>query len=306
MTAAESVPRIAPGGERVNILHYWDILKRGKLLVAGMTLGCAALGASAAFVIEPVYESTVTMISADHGDANLDIGGGLQGLAGLAQIDLSSITGGSGVKQEALAILKSRGFVSRFIRQRNLMEVLFDKEDFAARSPEKIPTLQDAYEKFSEDILNVDEDIVGNTIKLKIYWKDPTVGANWANSLVAEINSYMRKNAIEETQKNIAYLEKVLPNTEIIQIQRAIYELIQAQIHKSMLAETRENYAFKVIDRAVPADLDRFARPRRVLIILLATISGFLIAAFSAVWRDYIRRMNAAPANETAHAVSLD
>ena len=306
MMAAESAPRTAPDGERVNILHYWDILKRSKLLVAGMTLGCAALGAGAAFVIEPVYESTVTMISADRGDANLDVGGGLQGLASFAQIDLSSIAGGGKVKQEALAILKSRGFVSRFIRQRNLMTVLFDKEDFAVRDPEKIPTLQDAYEKFSEDILDVDEEIVENTIKLKIYWKDPTVGANWANSLVAEINSYMRKDTIRETQKNIAYLERVLPNTEIIQVQQAIYELIQAQIHKSMLAETRENYAFKVIDPAVPADLDRFARPRRVLIILLATVSGFLIAAFSAVWRDYIRRMNAAPANEAAHAVSLD
>ena len=186
------------------------------------------------------------------------------------------------------------------------MTVLFDKEDFAVRNPKKIPTLQDAYEKFLEDILDVDENIVEDTIKLKIYWKDPAVGANWANSLVAEINSYMRKNAIEETQKNIAYLEEVLPNTEIIQIQQAIYELIQAQIHKSMLAETRENYAFKVIDPAVPPDLDRFAHPRRVLIILVATVLGFLIAGFSVVWRDYVRRMTAAPANEAVHAVSLD
>ena len=306
MTAAESAPRTTPDGDRVNILHYWDILKRGKFLMAGMTLGCAALGAGAAFVIEPVYESTVTMISADRGDSNLGIGGNLQGLANLAQIDLSSITGGGKVKQEALAILKSRGFVSRFIRQRNLMTVLFDREAFAAKEPEKIPTLQDAYEKFSKSILNVDEDIVGNTIKLKIYWKDPAAGANWANSLVAEINSHMRQDTIRETRKSIAYLERVLPNTEIIQVQQAIYKLIQAQIHKSMLAETREDYAFKVIDPAVPADSDRFVRPRRVLIILLATVSGFLIAGFSAVWRDYIRRVNAAPANETVHAVSLD
>lgn len=300
MTAAESAPRTAPDSERVNILHYWDILKRGKLLMAGMTLGFAALGAGAAFVIEPVYESTVTMISADRDDANLGIGGNLQGLASLAQIDLSSITGGGGVKREALAILKSRGFVSKFIEQRNLMTTLFDKEDFASEEPDEIPTLQDAYEKFSEDILDVDEDIVEDTIKLKIYWTDPTAGANWANSLVAEINSHMRKDTIEETKKSIAYLGQVLPNTEIIQVQQAIYKLIQAQIHKSMLAETREDYAFKVIDPAVPADSDRFVRPRRVLITLSATVLGLLIAGFSVFWRDYIRRVSAAPASETA------
>ena len=300
MTAVEAAPRIDPGAERVNVLHYWDILKRGKLLMAGVTLGFAALGAGAAFVIEPVYESTVTMISADRGDANLDIGGSLQGLAGLAQIDLSSIVGGGGVKQEALAILKSRGFVSRFIKQKNLMPVLFDKEDFAVRNPEKIPTLQDAYEEFSEDILDIREDIVEKTIRLRIYWKDPTAGADWANSLVAEINSHMRKDTIEETRKSIAYLEQVLPNTEIIQVQQAIYKLIQTQIHKGMLAETREDYAFKVIDPAVPADSDRFVRPRRVLIVLSASVLGLLIAGFSVIWRDYIRRVRLAPADETA------
>lgn len=300
MTAVEAAPRIDPGAERVNVLHYWDILKRGKLLMAGVTLGFAALGAGAAFVIEPVYESTVTMISANRGDANLDIGGSLQGLAGLAQIDLSSIVGGGGVKQEALAILKSRGFVSRFIKQKNLMPVLFDKEDFAVRNPEKIPTLQDAYEEFSEDILDIREDIVEKTIRLRIYWKDPTAGADWANSLVAEINSHMRKDTIEETRKSIAYLEQVLPNTEIIQVQQAIYKLIQTQIHKGMLAETREDYAFKVIDPAVPADSDRFVRPRRVLIVLSASVLGLLIAGFSVIWRDYIRRVRLAPADETA------
>lgn len=293
MTAAESAPRTALDGERVNILHYWDILKRGKFLMAGMTLGCAALGAGAAFVIEPVYESTVTMISADRGDSNLGIGGNLQGLANLAQIDLSSITGGGGVKKEALAILKSRGFVSRFIRQRNLMTVLFDREAFAAKEPEKIPTLQDAYEKFSKSILDVHESIIEDTIKLKIYWKDPTVSANWANSLVTEINSHMRKDTIKETQKSIAYLEKILPNTEIIQVQQAIYKLIQAQIHKSMLAETREDYAFKVIDPAVPADSDRFVRPRRLLIISLATILGLISGTLALVWRNHIRRISA-------------
>lgn len=293
MTAAESAPRTALDGERVNILHYWDILKRGKFLMAGMTLGCAALGAGAAFVIEPVYESTVTMISADRGDSNLGIGGNLQGLANLAQIDLSSITGGGGVKKEALAILKSRGFVSRFIRQRNLMTVLFDREAFAAKEPEKIPTLQDAYEKFSKSILDVHESIIEDTIKLKIYWKDPTVSANWANSLVTEINSHMRKDTIKETQKSIAYLEKILPNTEIIQVQQAIYKLIQAQIHKGMLAETREDYAFKVIDPAVPADSDRFVRPRRLLIISLATILGLISGTLALVWRNHIRRISA-------------
>lgn len=281
-----------PDTEQPNILYYGEILKRGKLLLACVTLGLTALGVGAASVIQPVYESTVTIVSTTRDSTTSPISSVLGSLSGLLSINPQGISKDR-EKEEALAILRSRSFLSKFIQRRNLIKILFDKDDFVYTKSKKIPTSQDAYEKFSNDVLSVEETIAKGTIKLKIHWKDPIVGANWANALVTDINSHLRSETIKEKRKRIDYLEKVLTKTEVIQIQKAIYALIQKQIHESMLAATRQNYVFKIIDPAVPADPDGFVRPRRFLIIFFFTILGLLAGSFTVILRDHLRRVAA-------------
>ncbi len=282
------------GLHRPNILHYWDILKHAKLLLISVTLTFALLGVGAALTMQPVYEATVTMVRAQRPSGGRNVGGALSQLVGGiggGLLSALSLGGGGRVNAEALAILKSRSFLTSFIEERKLLPRLFNPEAFERDDPEDIPTLYDAYRKFTNTVLLVEEKPLESVIQLTIHWKDPSIAADWANALVAKLNTKVREAAIAEAKKRIAYLDQELTKTSIIPIQQSIYRLIEAQIHVVMLAETQTDYAFKVIDPAAPADPDRFIRPRRRLIVMATTVFGLAIAGFTAVWRDYLRRL---------------
>ena len=128
-------------------------------------------------------------------------------------------------------------------------------------------------------------------IDIKIRLKDPVVAAEWANALIAELNSALREEAITEARKRIAYLNRELEKTSVIPLRQSIYRLIEGEIHTIMVAETRVDYAFKVVDHAVPPDPDSPIRPRRSRMIWTTAFMGFGIGAFWAVWRDSIRML---------------
>jgi len=44
-------------------------------------------------------------------------------------------------------------------------------------------------------------------VTLSITWNDPNIAAKWANGLVRMANDYLRDQAIEESERNIAYLD---------------------------------------------------------------------------------------------------
>ena len=128
-------------------------------------------------------------------------------------------------------------------------------------------------------------------IDFKVRLKDPVLAAEWANALIAELNSALREEAITEARKRIAYLNRELEKTSVIPLRQSIYRLIEGEIHTIMVAETRVDYMFKVIEHAVPPGPDAPIRPRRSRMIWTTALMGFGIGAFWAVWRDSIRML---------------
>ena len=294
MQVPNSIDSVQSGySEDVNFLQYWAILKSSKLLILIVTAIAASLGLGNAFISKPVYDATVTMVPVRQRDSELGFRGLAAQLTGGLSEALSLGSPGS-VKAEALATLESYGFVTGFIEDEKLISVLFDPEDFEKDDLLDIPTLQDAYRKFIRKVFSVDEDRQTEVIKLTIVWKDPGVAAEWANALIARINRKIRQNVIGDAQKSIEFLNQELAKTSILELRQSIYRLIEVQINSIMLAETRSDYAFKVIDPAVPADLDRYVRPKRLQIVLISTLLGFAIACFFAFFRDSIRRLKEA------------
>jgi uncharacterized protein involved in exopolysaccharide biosynthesis len=57
-----------------------------------------------------------------------------------------------------------------------------------------------------------------------------------------------------------------------------LYELLVKQFELAKLEEARDAALIQVIDRAVPPE--RRSGPRRALIVLFATVTGFSLAAF--------------------------
>ena len=76
-------------------------------------------------------------------------------------------------------------------------------------------------------------------------------------------------------------LQDVLIQTEIVRFVRPLYE-------QARFDEQREKIAVQILDAAQPPA--RKSKPRRKLLVILATLSGFLLSLLWAIGTDYYRR----------------
>lgn len=247
---------------------------------------------AAAFLISPVYRSEVLLVPAKDDQAAGGLSSALGkfgGLAGLAGISLPS---GSGVTQQALEMLKSRGFLAEFISSRNLLPVLFagDWDPEGARwKVSDEPTLDDGVEVFRRKVLDVDE-AGGPTVRISVDWTDRELAAEWANALVATLNERMRQRAIDESARSLQYLEQQLAITSTLEVRQSLYRLMEEQLNRSTLAHVRKEYVFEVLDAAAPADPDRPHWPRKLIVLPLGFFAGLALAALAIAFRVGLSR----------------
>jgi uncharacterized protein involved in exopolysaccharide biosynthesis len=126
-------------------------------------------------------------------------------------------------------------------------------------------------------------------VTIDIDWNDAAVAAQWANGFVALANERIRARAISEATRNIAFLTKQISQTNVVEVQHALYGLIENETKTLMLASARMDYAFTVIDPAVPPE--RKYRPRRSLIVLGGTLAGLAIGIALAYARSAVARL---------------
>ncbi|RMH15061.1 MAG: hypothetical protein D6698_11700 [Gammaproteobacteria bacterium] len=283
-----------PPEEEIDLLEYWRVIWKNRVFIVAVALGVGILAALGSLLMPNIYRAEVLLApvsddSSQSGGLSAALGG-LGGLASLAGISLPS----GGNTEENLAVLTSRDFLWRFIREQKLMLVLFEDDWDAVNKrwreddPEAQPTEWDAYRLFTEDgLLSVSTDKDSGLVTLAIEWKDAELAAQWANALVERLNDYLRQRAIAESKANLQYLNRELDRTQTEDVRKALFELISQEQKKAMLANTRVQFAFRVLDPAQPPD--EKARPERILIVVLSMLaSGFLAAVFVAV-REGIR-----------------
>lgn len=273
----------APAGDgeidvRALVVTLWS---RRWWIVAAVLLFAVAFGALA-FLMTPVYRATTTVVAVNNDMSGMgQLGsalGQLGGLASLAGINLGS-TGSE--TEETLAVLRSREFTEGFIRDHNLMPTLFpdrwDEKSQRWRGEEADwPTLAQAFQFFDSEVRLISRDRKTNLITVQIEWRDRKKAALWANELVARLNSEMRARAIQRTTASMKYLEKELAATSTLETRQAINRLIEAQINQRMLANVTEEYALRVVDRALPSDPRDVAKPRKPMLIALGMVIGLL------------------------------
>jgi uncharacterized protein involved in exopolysaccharide biosynthesis len=243
----------------------------------------------------PKYEAKVVATFAEEGKSS----GGLSALAGqfggLAEMAGVNLGGGGGNKEAMIAYLKSRIFIEGFIKENNLMPILYAKQWDAANKkwlnddPDDLPTAWKAYKLFSEKIVDVQMDKKTSLITLTITWKNREQAVAWANGLIARANANLREKTIAETQLSQTYLEKELQKTSLVEVQNTIYRVLESQIKTMMMANTQEQFAFKVIDPAALMDENAFVKPKRPMIIALGGIAGLFMGILFVFIRQAIR-----------------
>jgi uncharacterized protein involved in exopolysaccharide biosynthesis len=275
----------------VTLLEFWRLIASGRWIVLTSTLVIAAIiGAHALFIARPLYSATVLMSPLnlnDDADAGSRIGSQLAGLVSFTGLT-SSVGAG---KDEAIALLNSRGFTQQFITDNNLLPELFASRWDKARgrwlvdSAEDIPTAEDGYVKFDNFVRKVMEDDKTGLVTLEIRWGDRIRAAEWANALVKALNKKIRENTVQEADKSIAYLNRQLLSTSELSVRQSIFGLLEKNIRKVMLASVRDDFAFRIIDPAIPSDPDKFVSPHRVLRIFVGAVVGFMLGVAVVLFR---------------------
>jgi len=274
------------------LLHAWKI-------IVGITILCTGLAVAYALYVPEVFKAETLLAPAQEeksgSSSTLSQFGGLAAMAGV------SIPSDSNVEQ-VIATLNSRKFLRTYINQNKLIPVLFDEiwdadnQAWMVPSVKNEPTEQKAIESFKA-CLSVDEEKKSGLITLSISWKNPEVAAQWANDLVKQLNEQLREQAIADSKKRVGYLEQELAKTTLQDMRAVLYNLLESEKQKAMLANVNEDFALEVIDPALAPE--KREKPKRKLIVAIGAICGGFFGIFAVFFTQFLRKLKS-PSSESA------
>jgi uncharacterized protein involved in exopolysaccharide biosynthesis len=276
--------------DEVDLRDYLRVLAARWRFIVGFVAACTLLAVVVALVLPKQYRAEAVLAPVRDESAG-DLGGVMSQLGGLASL-AGLQANPSDPTAERIAILTSRVFTTELVREADLLPVLFADQWDAARGAwkgtgDQAPTEWDAYRLFSR-IRHVSLNPKTGLVTLSIDWTDPEVAARWVRLHVDEINRRVQADAVREAERSIAYLMEQVEKTSNVELRATLYNLVEAQTKKAMLARARDDYAFRVVDPAVAPDTPD--RPRRLIIVALAVVGSALAAVFGALLMEYLRR----------------
>jgi uncharacterized protein involved in exopolysaccharide biosynthesis len=256
----------------------------GRWWVLGSVLVFAAAFAIAEYRIQPIYRAATILIPAspERNSLSSTLNSTLGQLGGIASLAGVSLGSNDPATEEALAVLQSREFTEQFINDHNLLPQIFASKWDAMRGAWKHswfgpPTPARAVKYFDKKIRTVVKDKRSNLITLQIDWRDRDQAAAWANELAQRLNAEMRARAIEQATASLAYLEKELDSTSVVETRDSISRLIETQVKQRMLANVTQQYAFRIVDKAMAPDRDDPVWPSKILFFAGGPLLGLLV-----------------------------
>jgi uncharacterized protein involved in exopolysaccharide biosynthesis len=265
----------------IDLFALFRILWRYRYAIILATVTGGVTSIALALLATPYYQAevVVTEVRSEDMTSTASILSQFSGIASLAGLTLPS----GGGTQDAQPTLRSRRLVQDFVERHELLDEL---------SPEgRQVTLWNAVSRFKESVLSIREDARRGTMTVVVEWTDPETAARWANDFVALANQKLRERALSEAQRNVAYLNEQIALTNVVELQRVMYALIESETKKLMLANARAEYAFAVVDPAVAPEIR--SRPRRTLMAMVGTALGLFVGLAVAFSLDLVARRRA-------------
>lgn len=258
--------------DTIDIVALWRVLWTYKHVIALVAGFFAVVAVWIALTASLVYRAQVVVVPNREGGMGQEasLASRFGGLASLAGINLGS-NGDPG--SDSLAVLKSRHLIQQFIEKNKLRKAMYP-------DAQTLPSLWRAVTLFQRSILSIRTDATRGTTTISIDWRDPAVAANWANEFVALANETLRARALGDARRNIAYLNKQIDKTNVVELRRVLYNLIEGQTQTMMLANARSDYAFTVVDPAVAPE-SRIS-PRRTLMVITGGALGVVVGVILA------------------------
>ena len=283
MTAQEIVPGEKSREQSVDFAFVLRWLWTHKLVLIITSLLGLGIAVAFALTAREVFRAEVVVLEASKGGLNASsMMGQLGGIAGLAGIDL----GGSETGRHDRALLRSRRLAEEFIVRHKLVPLLMEKP-----LAKPADTLWFAVRRFRANYVSVREDTRTELITVSLRAESPEQAAQWANGYIDLANQLARAKAIDEGKRNIEYLRTEIGKTEVAELQRVLFQLVESESKTLMLASARPQYAFSTVDPAVPPAMRD--SPRRAVMSLLGLIAGFVVGVLIIVGRSLLAGVRA-------------
>jgi hypothetical protein len=271
-------------------LEFFKIIASNKLVIVLSMFITTSYAINYVLNLPDIYKAQVLMFSTESSSSKVSnrLGGRLSNIGDFIGISSNSLN----KNNQKIFLFKTRNFLLDYINGESLKPILFpeqwnnkDKkwikgEPSDAKSVGFLKSMIRAY---------ADEKNKTGAIFLEIEWKNAKntrYVSKIANGLVNFLNIREKDSVIKESKANIFYLKDELERTSIIDFQKSLYQMIELEMRKIMLANTRgKYYVFKVVDEAI-----RPISPEpkiSYIILLMGLMSGMFIGIFLAVLKKY-------------------
>ncbi len=253
-------------GDEDNLLYYITLNKRHKKVLF-IIIAISVIATGIISILSPkIYEARAVIVSAtpqEHSSINA-----IASQFGLTSPQASNVS-------EIIALLNSNILMEKVIKKHSLIPVLLENDYKNKKESEKI---WETIRRLKKDIYKARDNKLEGVIELTAEFKDPKIAADIIKYMLTELTDYMSSEAKRVADTNKEYLESLIEKNADPLIRQNIYSLIARQIETSMMAEVKENFAFKVLDP--PKEPVRKIRP----IIWINIIVAFFISLFSGVF----------------------
>lgn len=262
--------------DEINLLDYVKVILRNKMLICSIISIVVIVTIIVSFVMTPVYEAKAVIAPA--------VKTGEPSGAGLlaAQFGISAPTSSS--MSEIVNLLKSNVLKEEVIRKHNLLPVFFTERSLRGKS-ESQKTWKGI--RYLQNTLKISPNQKDNSIQVSIQFKDPKIAADIVNYTLLELTDHMSNEARRVADTNKQYLESQIDKTADPFIRTKIYSLIAQQIETAMMAEVKENFAFKILDP--PRTPDKKIKPKRTQMAIIAFLVSLFLGVFIAFGNEYWR-----------------
>jgi uncharacterized protein involved in exopolysaccharide biosynthesis len=264
------------------------VLWKGKGVIGLLTAVGAIVAVVYVFVQPEIFRSEA-LLQPRQQSGSL---GRLAGLGALAA-ELGGISGaalptaGGTERDVSVATLRSRAVIEAFITENDLLPKIYeskwDRNAKVWKNPTRAPTVWEAYNDFTKDVLEIREDRRTGLVTIAVEWTNPEEARQWVTEIVARTNAHLKQRAIQEGEKNLAYLQSQVQQIGQVELVQALYGLVEEQLKQMMVAKGGDEFALKTVDPAVVPK--KRIRPSRVLTSLVGLFVGGLLGVLVTLGR---------------------
>ncbi|HOD97928.1 MAG TPA: Wzz/FepE/Etk N-terminal domain-containing protein [Syntrophales bacterium] len=311
--------------DEINLLDLGRVIWKRRRLIGYIAAAMVFLTVVVSLLMTNIYQSEAVIMPV----AGKEVGAG-GGAAALLAAQFGGLAGiatpGSTSTQEIVSLLKSNVLREKVIEQHKLLPVLFEEEWDAekkrwkaegggfrinlnpiswvssllalVRPPpppsiaKKKPGIPDVWDgiRALDEMVTVKHDVKQGSITITGQFPDPELAARVVENFLTTLTDHMSAEARRVALTNQKYLEGQLSATTDPFIKQKIYNLIAQQVETSMMAEVKENFAFKILDP--PRVPDQKFKPKRAQMVMLSFVVALFIGIFMAFFLEFLEKQN--------------